>query len=121
MPTHDYWSDSENYLVSEKEVESDQEKTKKDKNYREVVLKTLTNSQSNADFLDEAAKHKIIDDWFNNLVPCYGLSQDPEGNYLMVMKYLPERDLRHYLKKNQQELKEKLIKKEEFDWKFNIE
>ncbi|WNE41260.1 MAG: Serine/threonine-protein kinase PknD [Mycoplasmataceae bacterium] len=77
-----------------------------------VVLKILNHSKSNIYFLAEAEKHKIIDDWFNNLIPCYGLSQDPEtGNYLMVMQYLPERDLRNYLRKNNQELKEKTIDK----------
>jgi serine/threonine protein kinase len=39
-------------------------------------------------------------------VPCYGISQDPAtGNYLMVMQYLPQRDLRNYLKKNNRDLK----------------
>jgi serine/threonine protein kinase len=38
-------------------------------------------------------------------VPCYGLSQDPNtGNYLMVMQYMPEGNLRHYLKSKYQEL-----------------
>src|SRR5947209_8365349 len=70
-----------------------------------IVLKSLNNSQDNTDFLQETAKHKIIDDWFNNIVPCYGLSQDPKtGNYLMVMKYMPEGNLRHYLNKNAREL-----------------
>jgi len=68
------------------------------KNHREVVLKSLNNSSTNTNFLEETAKHKLIDDWFNNIVPCYGLSQDPEtGNYLMVMEYIPEGNLRQYL------------------------
>ncbi|WP_245939653.1 protein kinase [endosymbiont GvMRE of Glomus versiforme] len=83
---------------------------KKYHNYKTVVLKSLTNSQTNADFLQETAKHKIIDDWFDNIVPCYGISQDSKtGNYLMVMQYIPQGNLRDYLK-NSPELsfKEKL-------------
>ncbi|KLL02682.1 MAG: hypothetical protein MRECE_53c001 [Mycoplasmataceae bacterium CE_OT135] len=77
----------------------------KKKGEQEVVLKSLTNSQDNTDFLDETAKHKDIDDWFNNIVPCYGLSQDPQtGNYLMVMQYMPEGNLRKYLSKKNKEL-----------------
>jgi len=38
-------------------------------------------------------------------VPCYGLSQDPQtGNYLMVMQYMPEGNLRHYLSSKNREL-----------------
>jgi len=38
-------------------------------------------------------------------VPCYGLSQDPEtDSYLMIMKYMPERDLRRYLNNKNREL-----------------
>jgi len=75
------------------------------KNYREVALKSLNDSQDNINFLDETAKHKDIDDWFNNIVPCYGLSHDPEtGNYLMVMQYMPEGNLRYYLSSKNREL-----------------
>ena len=75
------------------------------KSCREVVLKSLNNSQENTDFLQEAEKHKIIDDWFNNIVPCYGLSQDPRtGDYLMVMQYMPEGNLRQYLSSKNREL-----------------
>ncbi|CAG8645067.1 6972_t:CDS:2, partial [Scutellospora calospora] len=74
-----------------------------------VVLKILNNSQNNTDFLDETAKHKIIDDWFNNIVPCYGLSQDPKTkNYLMVMQYIEGGDLRKYLKNKNLTFKDKL-------------
>jgi len=41
----------------------------------------------------------------SNMVPCYGISQDPEGNYMLVMKYMKEGNLREYLKKNYRELK----------------
>jgi len=39
------------------------------------------------------------------MVPCYGISQDPEGNYIMVMEYMREGNLREYLRKNYRELK----------------
>jgi len=41
----------------------------------------------------------------SQMVPCYGISQDREGNYIMVMKYMEEGNLRDYLRKNYQELK----------------
>ncbi|CAG8596993.1 27846_t:CDS:2 [Gigaspora margarita] len=40
----------------------------------------------------------------SNMVPCYGISQDPEGNYIMVMEYMKQGNLRDYLKKNYKEL-----------------
>ncbi|KLL04300.1 MAG: hypothetical protein MRECE_1c133 [Mycoplasmataceae bacterium CE_OT135] len=76
-----------------------------------VALKSLNSSSQNvtSDLLKEIANHKVIDDWFNSIVPCYGLSQDPiTKNYLMVMQYLPEGNLRNYLKNNRLNLKNKL-------------
>ncbi|KLL02714.1 MAG: hypothetical protein MRECE_50c002 [Mycoplasmataceae bacterium CE_OT135] len=93
------------------DFEENKDKYKKYKNHREVVLKSLTNSQENTDFLEETANHKIIDDWFNNIVPCYGLSQDPQtGNYLMVMQYIERGDLRKYLKNKNLSFKNKLFR-----------
>jgi len=80
------------------------------KRRQEVVLKSLNNSQNNTEFLKETEKHKIIDDWFNNVVPCYGISQDPHGNYLMVMKYIEGGDLRKYLKSKKLNFKDKLLR-----------
>ncbi|MCE8162864.1 MAG: protein kinase [Candidatus Moeniiplasma glomeromycotorum] len=38
-------------------------------------------------------------------MPCYGLSKDSQtGDYLMVMEYIPEGNLRHYLSNKNQEL-----------------
>jgi serine/threonine protein kinase len=38
-------------------------------------------------------------------VPCYGLSQNPQTkDYLMIMQYIPEGNLRQYLQKNYAEL-----------------
>jgi serine/threonine protein kinase len=39
------------------------------------------------------------------VVPCYGISQDPETkNYLMIMQYMPDGNLRQYLNNNYSEL-----------------
>lgn len=96
MPLH--W-DAKNKRWKRKKDDED------DESHGTVVIKSLNNPQENTDFLQETANYKIIDDWFNNLVPCYGLSQDPQtGNYLMVMQYLPEGNLRHYLSNKNKEL-----------------
>jgi len=34
------------------------------------------------------------------MVPCYGISKDREGNYIMVMKYMKEGSLREFLRNN---------------------
>src|ERR1043166_5027920 len=39
-----------------------------------------------------------------NMVPCYGISKDEEGNYIMVMEFMKEGNLKEYLKKNYKEL-----------------
>jgi serine/threonine protein kinase/Leucine-rich repeat (LRR) protein len=81
------------------------------KSYKMIVLKSLNDSQETTSFLEEIKKHKIIDDWFNNIVPCYGISQDPQTKeYLMIMQYMPEGNLRKYLSNKKQELslKEKI-------------
>ena len=41
----------------------------------------------------------------SQMVPCYGISRDREGNYIMVMEYMKEGNLREYLRKNYQKLK----------------
>ncbi|CAG8504574.1 9731_t:CDS:2 [Ambispora gerdemannii] len=40
----------------------------------------------------------------SQMVPCYGISQDPAGNYIMVMKYMEAGNLREFLKKNYRKL-----------------
>jgi len=64
-----------------------------------VVLKILNNSREpSAEFLQEIAYHKSLND-YNGIAPeLYGISQDPETkNYIMVMKYMKEGSLRQYL------------------------
>ncbi|CAH1755890.1 1404_t:CDS:2 [Entrophospora sp. SA101] len=76
------------------------------KNYQTVALKTLTNSQQlNQEFLTELTLYKMFKSEVSNMVPCYGISRDNEGNYIMVMKYMAAGNLREYLRKNYRELK----------------
>jgi len=65
-----------------------------------VVLKSLNHSQNiTADFLHEITCHKLTEGI--SIVHFYGISQDPQtGNYLMVMWYMRDGDLRHYLQNN---------------------
>jgi serine/threonine protein kinase len=78
-----------------------------------VVLKSLNNSQQiTFDFLNEIANTKLVDR-DGSIVPCYGLSQDPDtSNYVMVMAYVEGGNLRDHLKHSNQELsfKDKLNK-----------
>ncbi|CAG8812325.1 19499_t:CDS:2, partial [Racocetra persica] len=76
------------------------------KNYKTVALKALSNSQNlNQDFLQELTLYKMFRSEVSNMVPCYGISKDLEGNYIMVMEFMKEGDLREYLRKNYRELK----------------
>ncbi|CAG8552036.1 10977_t:CDS:10 [Racocetra fulgida] len=69
-----------------------------------VALKILNNSQNiTTEFLQETINHKMFNG--NNVVSCYGISQDPETkNYIMVMSYKEEGNLRQYLQKNYSKL-----------------
>ncbi|CFW92820.1 putative Non-specific protein-tyrosine kinase [endosymbiont DhMRE of Dentiscutata heterogama] len=70
-------------------------------NYKTVALKTLSNSQNlKEDFLQELTLYKMFRSSVSQMVPCYGISRDKEGNYIMVMEYMKEGNLREYLKKN---------------------
>jgi len=40
----------------------------------------------------------------SNMVPCYGISKDTEGNYIMVMEYMEKGNLREYLRENYRKL-----------------
>ncbi|KLL04537.1 MAG: hypothetical protein MRERV_19c025 [Mycoplasmataceae bacterium RV_VA103A] len=89
-------------------------KAKWGKEYTEVVLKSLTNSQNiTPEFLTEIANTKLVDDSF--VVYCYGISQDPiTKNYVMVMKYIRGGNLRQCLQNEGKELslKDKFLKLE---------
>src|SRR4051794_19281003 len=69
-----------------------------------MALKILNNSQNiTEDFLQEVANHvsaatNRVD---ASVVRCYGISQNPETkNYIMVMKYMEDSDLRKHLQNN---------------------
>jgi len=78
----------------------------------EVVLKSLNDSQNlTEEFLKEVSNYKLVDgdSFYGSIVPCYGISQDPvTKDYLMVMQYIPEGDLRKYLSDNQVSFKDRL-------------
>ncbi|CAG8829387.1 19240_t:CDS:2, partial [Gigaspora margarita] len=78
---------------------------------KNIILKSLNNSQQlTPDFLREMASHKLFAD-DGKIVKCHGVSQDPQGNYIMVMDYVRGGDLRKYLKNNYPKLdfKKKII------------
>jgi serine/threonine protein kinase len=75
------------------------EQQHKYKSYKTVALKTLANSQNlSSEFLKELTLYKMFKSSVSNMVPCYGISKDEEGNYIMVMEYMNEGNLRDYLK-----------------------
>ncbi|RIB07065.1 kinase-like domain-containing protein [Gigaspora rosea] len=69
-----------------------------------VVLKSLNNSKDiTADILREIAYHQQFDhhNYVIYIMQCYGISRDPTtGNYLMVMRYFEDGNLRQYLDSN---------------------
>ncbi|CAG8568765.1 13097_t:CDS:2, partial [Ambispora leptoticha] len=66
-----------------------------------VILKSLNDSQDiTADFLREVAYYKLFKDDYDGVVKCFGISQDPATkDYIMVMDYIKNGDLRKYLTK----------------------
>lgn len=66
-----------------------------------VVLKVLNNSQNiTSEFLKEVINIKLVD-----AVPFYGISQDPiTKNYIMIMSYMKDGNLRQYLQQESNEL-----------------
>ncbi|CAG8849280.1 19844_t:CDS:2, partial [Gigaspora margarita] len=76
---------------------------------KDVVLKSLNNSQNITwEFLTEIANTKLVDSGsssVSDVVKCYGISQDPiTKNYVMVMKYMAEGNLRQYLQQKGKEM-----------------
>ncbi|CAG8466262.1 11806_t:CDS:10, partial [Gigaspora margarita] len=88
-------------------------------NDKKVVLKILNNSQDiTKEFLDEISSHVLFDRLYRHftsrsssvspssgIINCYGISQDSETkNYIMVMEYMEEGNLRQYLENKIREL-----------------
>src|SRR3954471_2296492 len=80
-----------------------------------VVLKSLNDSKNiTLEFLTEIANTKLVDKYIR-IARCHGISQDPNTkNYLMVMDYKKDGNLRQYLqnKNNELSLEDKLEKLE---------
>ncbi|RIA94176.1 kinase-like domain-containing protein [Glomus cerebriforme] len=99
-----------------------------DGNYVDVALKILNNSQKiTFEFINEIALYsKIHEVKISDLViRCYGISQDPETkDYIMVMKYADNGNLRNYLrikKKKSHKVKKKLnLDSKLLTYKFKI-
>ncbi|UZO15008.1 uncharacterized protein OCT59_006447 [Rhizophagus irregularis] len=69
-------------------------------NKKRVALKVLrysTNDDQSTDFLNELKLHyRCMDS--GRVLPCYGISQEPQtNNYILVMQYASEGNLRNYL------------------------
>jgi len=58
------------------------------------------------EFLQEITNHKSVTrGGASFIVDCFGISQDPAtGNYVMVMEYMEEGNLRQFLQRNYQQL-----------------
>lgn len=87
---------------------------------RKVVLKSLISSQSiTPELLREIVNTRLVKD-HSPIIKCYGISQDPQTkNYVMVMDYKEEGNLRQFLQKKKfdseyekKKFKEKLTLKE---------
>ncbi|RHZ36713.1 protein kinase domain-containing protein [endosymbiont GvMRE of Glomus versiforme] len=63
---------------------------------KEIVLKVLNDSKNvTTSFLREVANHKVCSSEF--ILSLYGISQDTDGNYVMVMDYMDKGNLREIL------------------------
>ncbi|RIA99730.1 kinase-like domain-containing protein [Glomus cerebriforme] len=68
-----------------------------------VALKSLDNSSDiSTDFLNEIKSHLEI--YLFDIIRCYGITQDPNTkDYMMVLKYCEDGNLRNYYLKNPEE------------------
>lgn len=69
----------------------------------DVIIKSLNNSQNiTLKFLQEITNAQLVSSGYSGAtVKCLGISQNPiTKNYIMVMEYMPEGNLRQYLCKN---------------------
>lgn len=74
---------------------------------RVVALKILKDSQNiTLDFLTEVTNTNLVEGYGDGIVEFYGISRDPiTQNYVMVMRYMEDGNLREYLKKKARELR----------------
>ncbi|RHZ82920.1 hypothetical protein Glove_103g20 [Diversispora epigaea] len=72
---------------------------------QKVILKRLNNSNSsNVRWFQEVTLSFTLDNTFQTLATCYGLTKDPNTNDYMLVLMRYDNDLRHFLKDNYQTL-----------------
>ncbi|RIA82105.1 kinase-like domain-containing protein [Glomus cerebriforme] len=70
-----------------------------------VILKRLENvERANRSWLEEAKSHLAISNKWNEIVGCFGLTQDPSDKSYMLVVYLMDMDLRKYLQQHHSKL-----------------
>ncbi|PKK74221.1 kinase-like protein, partial [Rhizophagus irregularis] len=76
--------------------------------YDKYALKSLNNSSNIcSDFLNEIKSHLQI--YLNDIVQCFGITQDPNNKeYMMVIEYCKDGNLRNYLNKSKYYINYKL-------------
>ncbi|GBC48512.2 kinase-like domain-containing protein [Rhizophagus irregularis DAOM 181602=DAOM 197198] len=72
---------------------------------RQVILKGLENiEKANRNWFDEAKSHITISNKWDNVVGCFGITQNPSNDNYMLVVQLMDTDLEKYLQQNNQEL-----------------
>ncbi|RIA89514.1 kinase-like domain-containing protein [Glomus cerebriforme] len=72
---------------------------------QKVIIKRLENVENAShNWFEEAKSHSTISNKWPDIVPCYGLTQDPSnGDYMLVMDIM-DVNLREYLQQNHNQL-----------------
>ncbi|RHZ82754.1 hypothetical protein Glove_103g13 [Diversispora epigaea] len=84
-----------------------------------VILKRLNNSNNNnIHWFQEVTLSYTLDNTFQTLATCYGLTKDPSTNDYMLVLMRYDNDLRHFLKDNYQTLT--LLKKYNIIYEITI-
>ncbi|GBC48467.2 kinase-like domain-containing protein [Rhizophagus irregularis DAOM 181602=DAOM 197198] len=81
------------------------EKQLERKGRHKVILKRLESIESaNRSWFEEAKSHLAVSNKWNEIVGCFGLTQDPFNKSYMLVVYLMDMDLRKYLRLNHSKL-----------------
>ncbi|GBB90258.1 hypothetical protein RclHR1_17150002 [Rhizophagus clarus] len=81
------------------------EKQLKRKGSHKVILKRLESVESaKRSWFEEAKSHLTVSNKWNEIVGCFGLTQDPLDKSYMLVVYLMDMDLRSYLQLNHNKL-----------------
>ncbi|GBB90972.1 hypothetical protein RclHR1_18040001 [Rhizophagus clarus] len=71
---------------------------------QKVILKRLENiERANQSWFEEAKSHLTLSNKCSEIIPCYGLTQNPNGSYMLVMDKA-DLNLREYLQQNNNKL-----------------